>query len=148
MKFNWGTGLVIFFIIFISTLVFVLYKSTQYDNALVIDNYYEEDINYQSHYDKKQNTADLKEKLKIDYDASANTVLFLFPLDTISPAKGTIWMYNPVQKSQDKTIPFSVDENMNFSLPLGDVAKGRLKLKIDWTQGGKEYYMEEELLIQ
>jgi len=148
MKFNWGTGLVIFFIIFVSTLFFILYKSTQYDNALVIDNYYEEDINYQSHYDKKQNTADLKEKLKIDYDASANTVLFSFPADTISPAAGTIWMYNPVQKSQDKTVPFAVDENMNFTLLLGNVSKGRLKLKIDWTQGGKEYYMEEELLIQ
>ncbi len=148
MKFNWGTGLVIFFIIFISTLIFVLYKSTQYDNALVIDNYYDEDINYQSHYDKKQNTADLKEKLKIDYDAVANSVLFTFPMDTISPAKGTIWMYNPGQKSQDKTVPFEVDPKMNFTLPLGETPKGRLKLKVDWTQGGKEYYTEEELLIQ
>lgn len=148
MKFNWGTGLVIFFVIFISTLFFVLYKSTQYDNALVIDDYYEEDINYQSHYDKKQNTADLPEKVKVHYDAKAQTAVIIFPLDTIHPPKGNIWLYNPVQKSQDQNRPFQVDDKMSFTLPLNDLSPGRWKLKMDWTQGEKDYYTEEELLIQ
>lgn len=148
MKFNWGTGLVIFFIIFISSLIFILYKSTQYDNALVIDNYYDEDIKYQSHYDKKQNTAQLPQKVSVKYDSESKSVQFVFPADSIQPPKGNIWLYNPVHKSMDKNFPFVTDENMSFLLPLNDAAPGRWKLKIDWTQGGKEYYTEEEILIQ
>lgn len=148
MKFNWGTGLVIFFIIFISSLVFILYKSTQYDNALVIDNYYDEDIHYQSHYDKKQNTALLPQKVTVTYDPGSKTALITFPTDTLNPPKGNIWLYNPVHKSQDKNIPFVANKNMTVQVPLEYASTGRWKLKIDWTQGEKEYYTEEEILIQ
>jgi hypothetical protein len=44
MKFNWGTGIAIFYIIFVVSLVFQVFKSRQYDHSLVVDNYYEEDI--------------------------------------------------------------------------------------------------------
>jgi len=44
MKFNWGTGIFTFLILFIATLAFVLYKSRQYHNSLVMNNYYELDL--------------------------------------------------------------------------------------------------------
>ena len=54
MKINWGTGIFIFYSLFVGALVFQLVKSFQYDNSLVVENYYEKDLNYQEQYNKIQ----------------------------------------------------------------------------------------------
>lgn len=147
MKFNWGTGLVIFFILFISTLAFVVYKSRQMDHSLVIDNYYDEDMKYQEHYNKVKNTAELQEKIKTTYSSGSPVVVLTFPVDSMTgPAFGQIRLYNPVSIKSDKTMDFQTDANGLFNVPVDGLASGRWKLKIDWKQGGKAYYQEEEII--
>ena len=63
MKFNWGTGIAIFLILFIGALIWVLYQSRQVDNSLVSDTYYQEDLMYQKKYEKLENYAKLTEKV-------------------------------------------------------------------------------------
>ena len=66
MKFNWGTGIFLFYTFFAVTLFFQVYQSTQYDNHLVVDNYYEKDIQYQVQYEKIANSLGLEEKVAIE----------------------------------------------------------------------------------
>ncbi|MBK6496670.1 MAG: FixH family protein [Saprospiraceae bacterium] len=147
MKFNWATGLTLFFILFIGTLVFVVYKSTQVHDSLVVENYYEEDINYQKHYDKRQNTADLSVKVLVDYNKSDQEILFTFPVDSLSSASGKILLYNPYSEKSDVNYDIKTDANGSFKIPIKDVKSGRWKLKIDWITGSKSYYQEEEIII-
>ncbi|MBP6539088.1 MAG: FixH family protein [Saprospiraceae bacterium] len=147
MKFNWATGLTLFFILFIGTLVFVVYKSTQVHDSLVVENYYEEDINYQKHYDKRQNTADLSVKVLVDYNKSNQEILFTFPVDSLSSASGKILLYNPYSEKSDVNYDIKTDANGSFKIPIKDVKSGRWKLKIDWITGSKSYYQEEEIII-
>ena len=118
MKFNWGTGLFIFFTIFICTLIFVLYQATQQDSSLVIDNYYEEDLNYQQHFDKKQNTADLIEKVKVSLHKEKDELNLLFPTDIHSKITGSVILYNPITKYYDQTFPIIKMEDNVFKIPL------------------------------
>ncbi|HMT52285.1 MAG TPA: FixH family protein [Saprospiraceae bacterium] len=147
MKFNWATGLTLFFILFIGTLVFVVYQSTQVHDSLVVENYYEEDINYQKHYDKRQNTADLSVKVLVDYNKSNQEILFTFPVDSLSSASGKILLYNPYSEKSDVNYDIKTDANGSFKIPIKDVKSGRWKLKIDWITGSKSYYQEEEIII-
>ncbi len=147
MKFNWATGLTLFFILFIGTLVFVVYQSTQVHDSLVVENYYEEDINYQKHYDKRQNTADLNVKVLVDYNKSNQEILFTFPVDSLSSASGKILLYNPYSEKSDVNYDIKTDANGSFKIPIKDVKSGRWKLKIDWITGSKSYYQEEEIII-
>ena len=147
MKFNWATGLTLFFILFIGTLVFVVYKSTQVHDSLVVENYYEEDINYQKHYDKRQNTADLSVKVLVDYNKSNQEILFTFPVDSLSSASGKILLYNPYSEKSDVNYDIKTDANGSFKIPIKDVKSGRWKLKIDWITGSKSYYQEEEIIF-
>ena len=121
MKFNWATGLTLFFILFIGTLVFVVYKSTQVHDSLVVENYYEEDINYQKHYDKRQNTADLSVKVLVDYNKSNQEILFTFPVDSLSSASGKILLYNPYSEKSDVNYDIKTDANGSFKIPIKDV---------------------------
>lgn len=147
MKFNWATGLTLFFMLFIGTLVFVVYQSTQVHDSLVVENYYEEDINYQKHYDKRQNTADLSVKVLVDYNKSNQEILFTFPVDSLSSASGKILLYNPYSEKSDVNYDIKTDANGSFKIPIKDVKSGRWKLKIDWITGSKSYYQEEEIII-
>jgi nitrogen fixation protein FixH len=147
MKFNWGTGLVVFFTVFVSTLVFILYKSRQIENSLVIDNYYDEDIKYQQHFDKVQNTADLPVKVKVDYDSAAKIVVFTFPGNPPMPTNGKIQLYSPISNKSDKNYEFSADEHLMYKIPVDNITPGKWKWKIDWKQDSKMYYQEEEIII-
>jgi hypothetical protein len=147
MKFNWGTGLTIFFIIFVSTLVFVLYQAFQQDNSLVMDNYYEEDIKYQQQYDKIKNTSELTTKVTLDYDSSKGEILLTFPTDSIASVSGTVLLYHPSNKNSDKKYDFSLNQTNVYQIKLDKTTKGRLKVKIDWQRAGVKYYQEEEIII-
>lgn len=149
MKWNWGTGLFVFFVLFVGILAFVLYQSTQVDNALVMDNYYEEDLNYQSHYEKKQNTASLSEKVLVSYDHEKNELHLKFP-DTIaaeSGIAGNVWLYRPSDKGQDIHHDFQLLNELEWTKQIGKLENGRWKVKIDWKAGSRPYFQEEEIIL-
>ena len=147
MKFNWGTGLVIFFILFVGTLAFVLYQSSQVHDSLVVKNYYDEDINYQQHYNKKQNTADLDIKVRAEYKKENKEVVLTFPTDSVSITSGKILLYNPYSEFSDVKYDFNLGKETIYKIPVDQIKPGRWKIKIDWKQGDKEYYQEEEILL-
>ena len=147
MKFNWGTGLTIFFIIFVSTLAFVLYQAFQQDHSLVIDNYYEEDLKYQQQYDKIKNTSALTTKIKLEYNQANEKIILTFPIDSTVTAFGTVLLYNPSNKASDAKYEFSLKQTNIYQIMVDKVAKGRVKVKIDWESAGTKYYQEEEIII-
>ena len=63
MKFNWGTGIALVYGAFALIMVGVVIRSRQYDPGLVSKDYYNLDLNYQEHFDKKQNAANLAQAL-------------------------------------------------------------------------------------
>ncbi len=147
MRFNWGTGLTIFFILFIATLGFVLFKSRQVENSLVMDNYYDEDLKYQEHYDKLTNTSALKIGVKIENDKQTGKVSIVFPGDSTSVVKGTALLYNPASQKADVKYDFELKKSLQYFIPVDTLSKGKWKIKLDWTQDGKPYYYEETIII-
>jgi hypothetical protein len=147
MKFNWGTGIFIFFVIFVGTLVFVLYQSRQVDNSLVIDNYYEEDLNYQAHYEKKQNTEDLPQKVSVEYDEAGKKLILGFPSDSISNITGNVILYDPISKNADLKFPMDIGNSDSFDFSIKDLRSGRWIIKIDWKLGKKLFYQEQEFIL-
>jgi nitrogen fixation protein FixH len=147
MKFNWATGLTIFFILFVGTLIFVVYQSRQVHDSLVVENYYDEDINYQSHYDKKQNTADLATKVKTELNKETKEVIVTFPIDSVSITSGQIILFNPYSEHSDVKYNFNLGKEAVYKFPVDKIKAGRWKIKIDWKRGEKTYYQEDEIII-
>jgi nitrogen fixation protein FixH len=112
-----------------------------------VENYYDEDINYQSHYDKKQNTADLTVKVKTEFNRERKEVIITFPIDSVSVTSGQILLYNPYSEKSDVKFDFNLGTEGIFRLPVDKIKQGRWKLKMDWKQGDKTYYQEEEIII-
>ena len=146
MKFNWGTGIFLFYTIFAGTLFFAVYKSTQYDHSLVVENYYEEDINYQNRYDQIQNSRSLEAGLVIKLNNSENVIALDFPKDKTG-ISGEILLYRANNKKLDQHIPIQLNAENKMLIPTQNIVSGRWKLEVEWETGGKSYFDKRTLFI-
>jgi hypothetical protein len=146
MKFNWGTGIVLAFLIMISGMVYMVSIAIRQDFDLVDDDYYQKSITYQQHIEKEQNNDALAEKIK--FDQSPESLTLTFPnLAGIQEYSGEIHFYSPVEKRRDLTVKITLDAKYNQIIDLKDLERGRYQVKIDWKVGKTGYYQEEEIVL-
>jgi len=146
MRINWGTGITVFYLTFMATMLLMVYRSTQQDINLVVDNYYEKDLSYQSHLDRINNTRSLKTDLKIDYQKEGDIVRFIFP-EEIEKVAGEVLLYRASDAKQDVLYQISLDQNHEYILPTVDLQKGNWKIKVDWTGDQTPFYKETNLQL-
>ena len=144
MKFNWGTGIALFYLIFVASLIFQVFKSRQYDHSLVVDNYYEADLKYQEHYDKLKNGLQLTEAPKIQFDSEAEMLRIEFPAQE---AAGTILFFRPSSSKEDQLVQVKLDANNIQYIPTDKLSKGLWRVKINWQLEGVEWYHEDSVVI-
>lgn len=148
MKFNWGTGIFIFYSLFVVMLVFIVWKSTQYDHSLVVEDYYAKDLAYQSRYDQIQNSIRLDEKLKIEYLSGSNQVQISFPDSIGNEFSGNILFYRADNKSKDKLLAIQADIENDMMVDVSKYDRGRWKVQIDWAVEGVEYFDESTIYLR
>ena len=144
MKLNWGNGIFIFYVLFVGALVFQLVKSFQYDHSLVVDDYYQKDIEYQKQFDKLKNTKELSEPLRIKYLKEENQVKIVFPED-ITTAKGEILFYRANDKSKDFQLP--IENAKDIFVPTSFLVRGEWTVSVDWVTDDVAYFEENNIQI-
>lgn len=146
MKFNWGTGIAIFYTLFVLVLVFAVIKSTTVDHSLVMEDYYQKDLEYQSHIDKEVNAQGLETDLQIGYSDTDRLIRFQFPLE-LGSASGTILFFRPSDKAFDFEVAIQPNETGEQVVPADKMLPGLWKVKVDWSAGGTAYYKEDTIIF-
>lgn len=146
MKFNWGTGIFLFYSIFAATLFFAVYRSTKHDHSLVVENYYEEDLNYQSRFDQIQNSRSLEAGLIIQLDRKEKMISLDFPKDK-KGISGEILLYRADNKKLDQHIPIQLNAENTMLIPTKDILMGRWKMEVVWEADGQSYFDKRVLNI-
>lgn len=138
-SFNWGHGIFVFYIVFVGAVVTTLIASFSVDRSLVIDDYYAQDIAYQSTYDKLQNNLNA-DKIEINVDNGFVEIKILSPANIT----GNAYFYRASDKSKDFNLPIN---STTTTIPTTDLLSGKWTLKVDWQQEGKSYYLEEIIYL-
>lgn len=147
IKFNWGTGIVIAFIIMVSGMTYLVSIALRQNDDLVENDYYQKSIAYQQHIDKAHNNDALIEKIKFEY--SLGSLKLTFPnLADAKEYSGEVHLYSPVEEKRDLTVKIKLEPNFVQTIDLGKLQKGRYQVKIDWTAGRISYYQEEEITVE
>jgi hypothetical protein len=146
MKINWGTGIAIVYTTFAVAMVGMVIYSTTLDHSLVTEQYYEEDLKYQSHLDKVNNSLSLASDLQIVPDKDTRLVRLTFPKQFVK-IEGEILFYRPNDKSKDFSVKILPDSNWQVLIPTGNLVPGNWKLKVDWQGDGKAFYKEQTLIL-
>ncbi len=146
MKLNWGFGIALFYLSFMTILLYFVFKSTTYDHSLVMDNYYEEDLKYQEHYDKMSNQMALTKSLVISQNDEAQYLRFEFP-GNMKEVKGKILLFCPSTKHRDIEKDIELDANNKMLIRTNNMVSGRWIIKADWTANDIPYYKETEIVL-
>ena len=147
MKFNWGTGIVITIIAFISFIMyFVITMSTNnsYSHDLVTDNYYQQEIAYQQEINAEKNLKKLTEKITIQKSDKGLRINFPSKFKNKN-IEGTMFLYRPSNKQLDFEIPISIS-NTYLLVPENRLLDGRWNIKIKWNHKNTNYLFKKELV--
>lgn len=140
-NFNWGHGIFIFYVLFVGAVVSVLIASFSVDHSLVVDDYYAQDLAYQTQYDKTQNSL-ASENVKINLDETNQELTI--DITSAKAIKGTADFYRPSDKSKDFKVELNSAETI---IPTDKMLTGKWILKLDWKENGKSFYKEEMIYI-
>ncbi len=147
MKINWGTGIVIAFALFMSFILFFVFKvqsDSKYDNELVVEKYYLKEQTFEKQLEKEQNAHDMSEVVKIT--SSENGIMIAFPDGfDISKINGKVSLYRPSNKKLDFEVPVSLS-SPHLLIPKSNLVGGRWDISIDWSYEGKEFLSKETIL--
>jgi hypothetical protein len=147
IKFNWGTGIVIAFVIMVSGMIYLVSIAFRQNDDLVENDYYEKSIAYQQHIDKARNNDALTEKIK--FENSPESLKLTFPsLADNQEYSGEIHFYSPVEEKRDLIVKIKLEPNFVQTIDLSHLQKGRYQVKIDWLAGKVSYYQEEEITVE
>ena len=146
MRINWGQGILIFFICYISLLVFTVIKSRTIDHSLVADNYYQYDINYQKKFDAVSNRKYLKEDLQIYKDRDSKTLVLDFGKEKVN-VSGQLTFYRANDQSKDLVNDFTLNDENSYTYSLGALQNGRWKVKVEWSDKDRNYYKDQNIYL-
>ena len=146
MKINWGTGIVIAFIGFISFIMYfiiTLNVDDKYDQDLVTEDYYAAELAYQNDIDKLKNAKNLNEN--ITYKKTAEGLIIQFPMAIdFKKITGKVFLYRPSNKHLDFDTTISLSKP-NLLIPDNRLVDGRWNIKIDWQYNGISYLFKESI---
>ena len=147
MKLNWGTGIVLAFIGFISFIMyFVINMNTvkKYDTDLVTEDYYKAELEYQNDIDKESNANHLASN--ISWKKTDKGLVITFPETmNIEEITGKVFLYRPSNKQVDFETAISLS-NHNLLIPDKRLLDGRWNIKVDWQYKGKSYLYKKEII--
>ncbi len=146
---SWGWKIFFLYTGFVLlTLGVVIYTMTQ-KVELVTDEYYKEEIAYQQQIERMKNARNLKNPVKVEYQPESATVVFTFPREHIGRGlNGTVWFYRPSDTTEDRKLKISPDDMGVQVLNVRQLPTGFWLVKVSWASGGKEYYVQKELMLQ
>ncbi len=146
IKFNWGFGIVISILIFMTVTVIMVTLSMKQNTDLVTDNYYEKTLKYQDQIDIEKRSAKFVKEMQVSNEN--NSVNIIFPeIFRSVPVKGELYFYRPSDAKNDFTIPLQIDKKGNQVIPSAKMERGLWKIKVDWVMAKENYYCEKSLLI-
>jgi len=146
MKWNWGTGIVVVILAFMSFILFLVIKMTtnkDFDHDLVTEEYYAKEMLYQTEIDAETNTNNLSEKIISKKTEEGWFLVFPKELDP-SKIKGNVFLYRPSNQKLDFSIPLNLTSS-SILIPKNKMLEGRWNITIDWTYEDTPYLYKEQI---
>jgi nitrogen fixation protein FixH len=147
MKNIWLYGIVTVFVLFGTLMVSFAVIASKNKVNLVVKDYYKAEIAYQQQIDKTANTNALDEKPALSVSTEEVTLKLTKDM-AANLAEGKAFFYRPDQPQLDFYRLVNGDSSEVIRIPRSQFKTGRWTLKLDWSCGGKAYYMEESFLIK
>ena len=144
MKFNWGTGIALFYGTFAIGMVGVVFAARRHDPGLVQKDYYALDLRYQERLERKQHAAALPEKPAVLVNGSNRQLTIQMPAG-METAVGSVKFYRSTTTRDDFSA--SLEQAKPLQLSTEKMAAGRWHAELEWEAAGQKYFWETTFWI-
>ena len=146
LKFDWGTGITLFIILFISFYIFLIFLTKSKTFDMVTKDYYPESVIFEDQIEKTRHAKSLNEI--IDTQIINDTLIIKLPAwKDGNIATGTFEFYRPSNAKNDVSLIVNVNNlGIQKVYPSGLIS-GRYILKADWIINGIGYYDELSVFV-
>ncbi len=145
-RFHWGHGIALFFSSFVVFMLSMVYLCSQQTFDLVAEDYYEQELRYETRIQARQNAAALSTVPQIFWQAEA--LILSFSAAEFSDLRGEIYAFSPASRSRDRRLPLALDAQGQQTVSTSDWAAGAYDVQISFESGGKAYFIEQRLEIK
>lgn len=140
-KFDWGTGIFLFIALFLLANAFVIFKSFQQRNDLVVEEYYPQGLEYQKQIDRFTKANALSGKITIAENTQG--LVISYPSDLKGKAvKGEVLFFRPSDENADFHDSIRFDSTLKQLVPADKFMTGKYIAKFFWIVDGEEYAHE------
>lgn len=146
MKINWGTGIFLFYAVFVGlSIAFVIFSMGKEVN-LVTEDYYGEELKFQNKIDIMERSLLAKVKPEIIFE---NNKLIIQLPDSTNKFKlnGNIHFYRPSDNKLDFKIPVQLSSENITSIDLSGLKKGKWEAHLSWFDNELEFYTEKTFMV-
>jgi hypothetical protein len=143
---NWGYKIMLVYILFAAGILTLVFKARSEKVDLVAQDYYAQEVAYQTRLDAFNNASALTGKTEVTQTNEG--VLIQLPKECASLSEGSIVLYRPSDSGLDKTIALNLDQAASQVIPRKDLTAGLYTFKVEWNYNGKPCYAENALIVQ
>ncbi|MEN8202444.1 MAG: FixH family protein [Bacteroidota bacterium] len=145
MKFNWGTGILIFLILFLMAAgVFIGFAMRQ-DVNLVHEDYYEKGVDYAKQMNAEARSVAFRDSIASHFEDQFLVVTFQGSQE-MRIDSGAVLLYRPSSSSLDLNMPF--DFSIGYlNIPGSELYSGRYILKLYWYSEGLKYEVDKAIHV-
>ncbi len=143
IKINWGTGIFIAIVLFMSFILYFFYRSfsPELKHDLVSEDYYKDELHYQEDIDKLNNAFRLDQNITLSNSKEGIHILFPNNMDYQKITGNVIF-----QRLSNKKLDFIQKINLSarhIIIPDSLLVSGKWIIKVDWNYNGEKYLLKE-----
>jgi len=147
MTFNWGHKLILVFLVFGGLMSFMVYRSFKTNIDLVSNEYYKDELSYQKIIDGSKEANQLKNTVSIVQ--KGEIIAIRLPDEMKNEiVKGEAWFYCATDAKKDRKIELQLNKEAEQLINKNLFTPGNYIVKLNWTSAGRQYYAEQNLVIQ
>lgn len=145
-KFNFGTGIFVFMVLFMTAIITFVIFAYQQDVNLVHDNYYEKGVDHTIQMQREVRSSEYFDKINISDDG--NYIRIVFPAELASIIEeGAVMYFRPSDHLKDIKQPLIMRGNV-FIGAKDQLIPGRYIVKINWKANELDYEVDKQLIIK
>ena len=144
----WPVCIITFFAFAVIGCVSFVTFCTLHPSELVAEDYYEQEIRYQSQLDRIELVHSSGSLASIQYNADHKEITISIPrIGDTSPPTGKVELYRPSAASLDQSVKLEIDEKGRQQIDTAKLQPGLWKVKVTWSAGGRDYFLDQKVRI-
>lgn len=141
---NWGHKITLAFIAFAAFIFYIVIGSFRQNVDLVTDDYYAQEIAYETKMRQKANFKALTSKPSILVSPKAITINF----NGNHVEAGNIHFYHPSREIFDQNLEIDLNTEGKQTVSREQLVAGLYRVNLTWTGEGKEYFHQETIFVR